>query len=211
MNLQGTVPMTYKGNTYHIPVCLWIVDTHPSNAPMCFVKPTADMLIKVSRFCDHNGKIYLPYLHDWTPVSTTLLSCGDVGQAPHLFVSFFQSNSDLLGLIQVMILTFGDFPPVYSKPKQQTTASPYPAQAYPPAQPGGGMFPPYPSAGQTAFPPYPPLNSGGYPPYPPATGASAGSSPYPAFPAMPGYPPAGGYNSNFVSLPTIAFVILPPG
>lgn len=103
-------------------------------------------------------------------------------------------QSDLLGLIQVMIITFGDFPPVYSKPKTNTT--PYPAQ-YP--QPGGG-YPPYPAVGQPAFPPYPSAGGSGYPPYPPATGAAASSTPYPpAFPSMPGYLPAGGYNSGFVS------------
>lgn len=57
------------GNTYNIPVCLWLMDTYPNHAPVCYVKPTNDMQIKVSMFVDHNGKIYLPYLHDWTPVS----------------------------------------------------------------------------------------------------------------------------------------------
>lgn len=79
------------------------MDTHPQNAPICYVKPTPDMHIKVSMYVDHNGKVYLPYLHDWQP-----------------------NASDLLGLIQVMIVTFGDFPPVYSKPKE--TTSPYPKQ-----------------------------------------------------------------------------------
>lgn len=37
-----------------------------------------------------------------------------------------QSSSDLLGLIQVMIVTFGDMPPVYAKPKESVT--PYPSQ-----------------------------------------------------------------------------------
>jgi len=60
------------------------------------------MQIKVSMYVDHNGKVYLPYLHDWQPHS-----------------------SDLLSLIQVMIVTFGDHPPVYSKPKEQI-AAPYP-------------------------------------------------------------------------------------
>lgn len=46
-----------------------MMDTHPYNAPMCFVVPTAEMDIKISMFIDHNGKIYLPYLHDWQPVS----------------------------------------------------------------------------------------------------------------------------------------------
>lgn len=45
------------------------MDTHPVNAPMCFVKPTPDMQIKISMYVDHNGKIYLPYLHEWVPVS----------------------------------------------------------------------------------------------------------------------------------------------
>lgn len=57
------------GTYYNIPICIWLMDTHPNNAPMCYVKPTADMDIKVSMFVDHNGKIYLPYLHDWLPVS----------------------------------------------------------------------------------------------------------------------------------------------
>lgn len=45
------------------------MDTHPYNAPLAYVRPTADMQIKVSMFVDHNGKIYLPYLHEWNPVS----------------------------------------------------------------------------------------------------------------------------------------------
>lgn len=45
------------------------MDTYPYNAPICYVKPTADMSIKASMCVDHNGKIYLPYLHEWVPVS----------------------------------------------------------------------------------------------------------------------------------------------
>lgn len=45
------------------------MDTHPYNAPLAYVRPTSDMQIKVSMFVDHNGKIYLPYLHEWNPVS----------------------------------------------------------------------------------------------------------------------------------------------
>jgi ESCRT-I complex subunit TSG101 len=50
------------------------MDTHPYNAPMCYVKPTSGMQIKVSIFVDYNGKIYLPYLHDWVPVSNAQLA-----------------------------------------------------------------------------------------------------------------------------------------
>lgn len=65
VNLDGTIPVAYKGNLYNIPICIWLMDTHPKNAPLCYVKPTTSMSIKVSMFVDQNGKIYLPYLHDW--------------------------------------------------------------------------------------------------------------------------------------------------
>ncbi|KAA0195852.1 hypothetical protein HAZT_HAZT011620 [Hyalella azteca] len=106
------------GITYNIPICLWILDTHPYSAPMAFVKPTADMSIKASRHVDQNGKIYLPYLQEWNP---------DV--------------SDLIGLVQVMIMTFSEMPPVYAKPKR---APPTPAQ---PAMPNPTT--PYPTQPST--------------------------------------------------------------
>lgn len=168
-NIHGTIPINYKNNTYNIPVCIWLMSSHPNNAPICYVKPTPDMRIKVSRFVDHNGKIYLPYLHDWNANGV--------------------SKSDLLGLVQVMILTFSDSPPLYAKPKE--TAAPYPMQQNFMPQPGGGSsYPPYPVAGSN-FPPYPANN---YPGYPPATGNFSSNPGYP--PYSSGYPPTSGYNSN---------------
>lgn len=150
-------------NTYHIPVAIWIMDTHPYNAPICYVVPTPDMHIKVSMYVDHNGKVYLPYLHDWQPAS-----------------------SDLLGLIQVMIVTFGEHPPVYSKPKENT---PYPQQSFMP-QPGVNQSPfmsfPQQQQPTSGYPPYP--SSGGsnfgsaFPPYPPT---STNATPYPSGGFMP--------------------------
>nr|NP_524120.1 tumor susceptibility gene 101 [Drosophila melanogaster]AAF49406.2 tumor susceptibility gene 101 [Drosophila melanogaster]AAG29564.1 tumor suppressor protein 101 [Drosophila melanogaster] len=187
--IQGTIPVVYKNNTYYIPICIWLMDTHPQNAPMCFVKPTPTMQIKVSMYVDHNGKVYLPYLHDWQPHS-----------------------SDLLSLIQVMIVTFGDHPPVYSKPKEQI-AAPYPTNSYmpQPGAPGGSnSFLPYPTAGGAGgsnFPPYPTGSNVG--PYPPTPAGPAGGSGYPAYPnfiqpTAGGYPPAAGYNpSNPSSTGTI--------
>ncbi|KAH8395013.1 hypothetical protein KR215_004396 [Drosophila sulfurigaster] len=178
--LQGTIPVVYKNNTYYIPICIWLMDTHPQNAPMCFVRPTPTMQIKVSMYVDHNGKVYLPYLHDWQP-----------------------HRSDLLSLIQVMIVTFGDHPPVYSKPKEQV-AAPYPTNSYMP-QPGGGQGPsnsylPYPNAaaGGGNFPPYP--TGGNFGPYPPSGAAQGGGStgypPYMNYPQPGGYPGNAGYNPS---------------
>ena len=41
--LEGTIPVPYHANTYNIPVAIWILDTHPSHAPLCYVRPTSDM------------------------------------------------------------------------------------------------------------------------------------------------------------------------
>jgi ESCRT-I complex subunit TSG101 len=144
------------------------MDTHPYNAPICYVTPTADMHIKVSMYVDHNGKVYLPYLHDWLP-----------------------NTSDLIGLIQVMIVTFGEHPPVYSKPKETSTttttnATPYPQQS----------FMPQPGAYQTPFANFP-LPTNPYPPYPSGAAASYGNNPsgFPSFPttnSSPYPPPSSG-------------------
>lgn len=127
INLQGTIPVTYKGNVYHIPISIWVMDTHPNNAPMCYVNPTPEMNIKVGIYVDHNGKIYLPYLHDWVPVSKQKNYHYFFLYKYKYFSLFYQHSSDLLGLIQVMIVTFGDHPPVYAKSSQPTT-TPYPKQ-----------------------------------------------------------------------------------
>lgn len=143
LNLDGTIPVSYKGNTYNIPVCIWLLDSHPHNAPMCYVKPTNDMQIKVSRCVDQNGKIYLPYLHDWKP-----------------------NSSDLLGVIQVMIIVFGDQPPVYSKPRQHTDhISQAPIQPQPPSA-APNVNTPYPTGNQ-AYMPIPAVNSSTTNPAPP--------------------------------------------
>ena len=94
INIFGTIPVPYKGQNYNIPVSLWLLETHPYHAPICYVKPTSDMQIKVSKHVDQSGKIYLPYLHEWN-----------------------HSTSDILGLIQILIVTFSEQPPVYSRPK----------------------------------------------------------------------------------------------
>lgn len=167
--LDGTIPVSYKGNTYNIPVCVWLLDTHPYNSPMCYVKPTAYMQIKVSRHVDQTGRVFLPYLHEWNP-----------------------NSSDLLGLIQVMIIVFGEAPPVFSKPQDD---HPPRVAANPPYPTTAGAMPPYPTSGMPNWPPYPtPLATStatpGYPPYPPSSTAS-----YPLYPTPPTagsypYPPS---------------------
>ncbi|XP_023593445.1 tumor susceptibility gene 101 protein isoform X1 [Trichechus manatus latirostris] len=159
MNLTGTIPVPYRGNTYNIPICLWLLDTYPYNPPICFVKPTSSMTIKTGKHVDANGKIYLPYLHEWK-----------------------HPQSDLLGLIQVMIVVFGDEPPVFSRPNVSASYPPYQATG----PPNTSYMPGMPS-GISAYPSGYPPNPSGYPgcPYPPGGQYPATtSSQYPSQPPV---------------------------
>lgn len=187
VNLEGTVPVPYKGQTYNIPLIVWLLDTHPYHAPMCYIKPTNDMQIKVSKHVDHTGKIYLPYLHEWK-----------------------YPGSDLIGLLQICIVIFSEQPPVYSKPKETTPNLPYPVQ-------GQGGYSGYPMPGQQPYPQqqqpaYPGASPSVYPPYPPTTNPPAYPAQFGGYPpATQGYPPAtqgyppqqaSGYNSQTSSQTT---------
>ncbi|XP_042629901.1 uncharacterized protein LOC109065048 [Cyprinus carpio] len=64
--LGGTVPVTYEGAMYNIPVCIWIHETHPKNPPRCFVCPSPSMIINAkSGNVDANGRILLHCLSNW--------------------------------------------------------------------------------------------------------------------------------------------------
>ncbi|XP_060767646.1 tumor susceptibility gene 101 protein isoform X1 [Neoarius graeffei] len=155
LSLTGTVPVSFKGNVYNIPICLWLLDTYPFNPPICFVKPTSAMMIKTGKHVDANGKIYLPYLHEWK-----------------------HPESDLFGLIQVMIVVFGEEPPVFARPTTQT--------AYPGFQAAGPPNASYlPNTPNTQFVQSYSPNPGSFQGYP----YPAASSGYPATSATTHYTP----------------------
>ena len=135
MNLTGTIPVPYRNSTYSIPICLWLLDTNPYNPPICFIKPTSSMTIKTGKHVDANGKIYLPYLHEWK-----------------------HPQSDLLGLIQVMIVVFGDESPVFSRPTISASYPPYQA-----VEPPNTSYVPGLPSGISAYPSGYPPNPSGYP------------------------------------------------
>lgn len=41
------------------------MDKHPYRGPICYVRPTVTMQIRVSEIVDEKGRIYLPYLTEW--------------------------------------------------------------------------------------------------------------------------------------------------
>ncbi|XP_063802422.1 ubiquitin-conjugating enzyme E2 variant 3 [Pseudophryne corroboree] len=73
LNLAGTVPTKFQGNSYNIPICLWLLDSHPFAPPLCFLKPTESMGIRFGKHIDAQGRIYLPYLHDWSHPKSTII------------------------------------------------------------------------------------------------------------------------------------------
>ena len=56
------------GNTYNIPLAVWLTKNHPQHPPIVFVTPTSGMAIQPSQFVDTNGMVYLPYLNEWKGV-----------------------------------------------------------------------------------------------------------------------------------------------
>ncbi|NXG69706.1 UEVLD enzyme, partial [Baryphthengus martii] len=78
-------------NSYNIPIRLWILDSHPFAPPICFLKPTVNMGILVGKHVDARGRIYLPYLQNWS-----------------------HPKSTVTGLIKEMIAKFEEELPLYS-------------------------------------------------------------------------------------------------
>lgn len=166
--LSGTVPVSYRGTVYNIPVAMYLLENHPMVAPFCYVKPTTTMQVRPGRNVDASGRIYLPYLSEWK-----------------------QHSHDLTGLVQIMAVVFSESPPVVSTAAAAAARSyqdpnpPYPtaAHAYPRGPPSANYQPtnmPYPVANQS-HPPYPvaqQMNYGNNTPYPMATPHQA-HTPYP--------------------------------
>ncbi|KAK5867660.1 hypothetical protein PBY51_012129 [Eleginops maclovinus] len=101
MSLTGTIPVMFEDQTYNIPVCLWIEESYPQTAPICFVRPTHEMMLLEGQYISNNGEVVLPYLEEWT-----------------------FGECDLLSVLQVMIVVFGEFPPVCMQPLPEHEQAP---------------------------------------------------------------------------------------
>lgn len=91
ISLDGTIPIQYKGSTYNIPIAIFLFDRHPDKPPIVYVRPTSTMRIKPNAFVDHTGLVTLPYISDWR-----------------------HPDADLIGLLAVLQIVFGETPPVFS-------------------------------------------------------------------------------------------------
>ncbi|XP_072128433.1 ubiquitin-conjugating enzyme E2 variant 3 [Mobula birostris] len=92
LNIIGTIPIRYQGSSYNIPIRIWILDSYPFGPPLCFLRPTSKMVIRVGKHVDMQGRIYLPYLQHWSHPKT-----------------------NIIGLLNEMIAKFEEVTPLYMK------------------------------------------------------------------------------------------------
>lgn len=92
LKLTGNVPVKYEGRSYNFPVQLWLMDSFPFTPPICFLKPTSNMVIREGKHVDAQGRIYLPGLHNWD-----------------------HPKSSVVGLLNEMVAKFEEDPPLSSK------------------------------------------------------------------------------------------------
>ncbi|KAI9505572.1 suppressor protein stp22 of temperature-sensitive alpha-factor receptor and arginine permease [Coemansia spiralis] len=105
--LHGTLPVVFGGSTFNIPVVFWFPREFPEHPPMTFVTPTRKMVVKVSKYVDGRGRVYHPYMAEWSAAST------------------------LTELFQNLIALFSKEPPVYSTPAANVAVSSKPPIASP--------------------------------------------------------------------------------
>ncbi|KAF5395109.1 hypothetical protein PHET_07659 [Paragonimus heterotremus] len=116
--LEGTIPVDYHKSTYNIPIAIFLYETHPHTPPMVYVRPTSTMQIKASDFVDNNGLVHLPYISDWK-----------------------HPGSDLIGLLAVLQVVFGERSPVFAKFPVHTETIPKPTPpVYVPYPQGAGFY-----------------------------------------------------------------------
>ncbi|KAI9656626.1 MAG: hypothetical protein M1831_004536 [Alyxoria varia] len=116
--LQGTIPVAFRGTTYRFPVVLWVPHAYPREAPIAFVTPTKDLVVRPGQHVSVEGRVYHPYLAGW---------------GEHWDKS---SILDFLGVLQDV---FAKEPPVVSRQQQSQQQ-----QQYHPSQQQHSQQPPPP-------------------------------------------------------------------
>lgn len=114
------------GKRYNIPVSLWLKESYPRTAPICYLKPTSEMVIVPSRHVNSSGEITMPYLDEWRHVRqhtqhpTIVLTSNNTNNLQFylflwnylLVLGGLQTQCDLHSLIQVIMAMFSEVPPL---------------------------------------------------------------------------------------------------
>lgn len=104
MVLQGTIAMHFRGNTYQLLVDLYLPPGYPSRHPVAYVRLTENMYLKENHMhVGSDGKVYLPYLHDWN-----------------------LRTHNLVELVVAMSSVFSADPPVFTRAPSATPPPPPP-------------------------------------------------------------------------------------
>ncbi|KAI4328621.1 hypothetical protein L6164_020958 [Bauhinia variegata] len=152
LQADGTVPMTFQGVTYNIPVVIWLMESYPRHPPCVYVNPTRDMIIKRPHaHVNPSGLVSVPYLQNW-----------------------IYPSSNLVDLVRNLSAMFGRDPPLYS----QRRAPPPPSPTSNPnsnfgVNPGGNPSPIASNSGSAAGYAHRPIPPRTYPPSPYGGGGAA--------------------------------------
>jgi hypothetical protein len=74
LSFVGTISMPYRGVKYNIPVEIFLPPSYPTYPPICYVRPSVGMMLKENhKHVGPDGKIYMPYLHNWRSYSCNLV------------------------------------------------------------------------------------------------------------------------------------------
>mmetsp|Transcript_168 Transcript_168/g.310 ORF Transcript_168/g.310 Transcript_168/m.310 type:complete len:309 (-) Transcript_168:8-934(-) len=87
--LNGTLPITYKGSQYNIPVIATLPLNYPSQAPLVYVLAAQGMVIKQTPHVQTDGKVTHPLLVNWNPKSSSL------GELLNALMGSFSKNCPL--------------------------------------------------------------------------------------------------------------------
>ncbi|XP_061677894.1 tumor susceptibility gene 101 protein isoform X2 [Syngnathoides biaculeatus] len=121
MSLTGTIPILFEDMSYNIPISVWLEESYPQSAPICYVRPSRDMMILRGNYVSSNGDVLLPYLQEWE-----------------------QGKCDLVSLLQVMVAMFGDAPPIcmqpYPQPAQASCSLQFHKQSHVLSRPDGNLY-----------------------------------------------------------------------
>ncbi|OKL63266.1 hypothetical protein UA08_01686 [Talaromyces atroroseus] len=65
LHLAGTLPVSFRGAVYNIPIDTWVPTAYPLEAPIVYVSPTPDMLVRSGQHVTLEGRVYHHYLAHW--------------------------------------------------------------------------------------------------------------------------------------------------
>lgn len=104
MVLQGTIAMHFRGNTYQLLVDVYLPPGYPHRPPVAYVRLTENMYLKENHMhVGSDGKVYLPYLHEWN-----------------------LRTHNLVELVVAMSSVFSADPPVFTRAPTATPPPPLP-------------------------------------------------------------------------------------